>query len=215
MNTITENISQIRRTLPSSVTLLCVSKFHPCEAILEAYHAGERDFGESRVQELVEKQAQLPNDIRWHFIGHLQTNKVKAILPFVHLIHSVDSLHLMDCIEKEATKLNRTIHVLLEVHVAQEESKTGFTPDQLPIDMHSYPHIIVDGIMGMATQTDDETEIRRCFQTIATIGNSLSLTHPIISMGMSGDYPIAIQEGSTLVRVGSSIFGQRNYNTTP
>lgn len=211
MNTIAQNISMIRQQIPSGVTLLCVSKFHSIEAIREAYNAGERDFGESRVQELLEKQKALPKDIRWHFIGHLQTNKVKQIIPFIHLIHSVDSLHLMQTIQTQAAQIGRVVNVLLEVHVAHEETKTGFAPDELPQDFSSFPNLSIQGIMGMATNTDDEHEIRRCFREIAQLGHSLPIERPIISMGMSGDFPLAIDEGSTLVRVGSSIFGARVY----
>lgn len=212
MSTIQENIAKIRQQLPEGVTLLCVSKFQSMDAIREAYAAGERDFGESRVQELVEKYEALPKDIRWHFIGHLQTNKVKQIVPFVYLIHSIDSIRLLECIEKEADKAGRTVHGLIEVHVAGEESKTGFVPDEIPADLEQYPHIQIDGVMGMATNTEDEQEIRRCFQAIAAIGRKMGEKHAIVSMGMSGDYPIAIEEGSTMVRVGSSIFGERHYN---
>ena len=151
--------------------MICVSKFHPAEAIMEAYQVGERDFGESRVQELLPKYEALPKDIRWHFIGHLQTNKVKMIVPFVHLIHSVDSLRLLETINREAAKIQRRVRVLLEVHVAKEESKSGFTPEELETFFNqgllsTFKYIELCGIMGMATNTDDEQEIRRCFQTI-------------------------------------------------
>ena len=208
--------------------MICVSKFHPNEAIIEAYQAGERDFGESRVQELLPKYEALPKDIRWHFIGHLQTNKVKQIVPFVHLIHSVDSLRLLECINREAEKIQRKVRVLLEVHVAKEETKSGFTPEELlslDLPLSSLNHVEICGLMGMATNTDDEQEIRRCFQAIRQLADtSLSRYHAdttskgytenterIISMGMSDDYLLAIQEGSTMVRIGSSIFGERHY----
>lgn len=245
MNTIRGHLASIRSTLPEGVELLCVSKFHPAEAILEAYEAGERDFGESRVQELLLKYEALPKDIRWHFIGHLQTNKVKQIVPFVHLIHSVDSEHLLRCIDREAEKIGRTVDVLLELHVAREESKTGFTPEELDALIrvlqsgeNTYPHIRVRGVMGMATNTDDVAEWRRCFREIAAAGKRLgealaetrsgqttmkegadmsiaeSTEEPmVISMGMSEDYQVAIEEGSTMVRIGSSIFGARDYTT--
>lgn len=212
MSPIQEHIQEIRKTLPQHVRLLCVSKFQPIESIHEAYLAGERDFGESHAQELVRKYEALPKDIRWHFIGHLQTNKIKLIVPFVHLIHSVDSLHLMQAIEKEAAKQDRIVHILLELHVAKEESKTGFLPDELPTDFTQFPHLQIDGLMGMATLTDDEQEIRRCFSAIASAAHTLPIQEPVLSMGMSEDYPIAIEEGSNLVRIGSSIFGERNYN---
>ena len=220
MTNIQQHIAAIRQTLPAGVSLLCVSKFQSSEAIREAYDAGERDFGESRVQELLLKHEALPKDIRWHFIGHLQTNKVKQIVPFVHLIHSVDSEHLLACINREAEKTGRKVNVLLELHVAKETSKTGFTPDELDNLMQSapsYPYICVRGVMGMATNTDDRNEWRRCFRLIAAAGKELQTrtagcTPPVIvSMGMSEDYPVAIEEGSTMVRIGSSIFGARNY----
>ena len=208
--------------------MICVSKFHPNEAIIEAYQAGERDFGESRVQELLPKYEALPKDIRWHFIGHLQTNKVKQIVPFVHLIHSVDSLRLLETINREAEKIGRKVRVLLEVHVAKEETKSGFTPEELlslDLPLSSLNHVEICGFMGMATNTDDEQEIRRCFQAIRQLADTcLSRYHAdttstgytedterIISMGMSDDYLLAIQEGSTMVRIGSSIFGERHY----
>ena len=208
--------------------MICVSKFHPNEAIIEAYQAGERDFGESRVQELLPKYEALPKDIRWHFIGHLQTNKVKQIVPFVYLIHSVDSLRLLECINREAEKIQRKVRVLLEVHVAKEETKSGFTPEELlslDLPLSSLNHVEICGLMGMATNTDDEQEIRRCFQAIRQLADTcLSRYHAdttskgytedterIISMGMSDDYLLAIQEGSTMVRIGSSIFGERHY----
>jgi pyridoxal phosphate enzyme (YggS family) len=208
--------------------MICVSKFHPNEAIIEAYQAGERDFGESRVQELLPKYEALPKDIRWHFIGHLQTNKVKQIVPFVHLIHSVDSLRLLECINREAEKIGRKVRVLLEVHVAKEETKSGFTPEELlslDLPLSSLNHVEICGLMGMATNTDDQQEIRRCFQAIRQLADTcLSRYHAdttstgytedterIISMGMSDDYLLAIQEGSTMVRIGSSIFGERHY----
>ena len=209
MTDIAQHIADIRRNLPDGVNLVCVSKFHPAEAILEAYNAGERDFGESRVQELLPKQAALPKDIRWHFIGHLQTNKVRAIIPFVYLIQSVDSQHLLETINREAERAGRRVKVLLEVHVAQEESKTGFRPEDLPIDESQYPWVEICGIMGMATLTDDTTEIRRCFRTLRTICDACQF--PILSMGMSHDYLLAIQEGSNMVRIGTTIFGERDY----
>ena len=199
MSLIQEHIREIRKTLPPHVNLLCVSKFQPIESIREAYLSGERDFGESHAQELVRKYEALPKDIRWHFIGHLQTNKIKLIVPFVHLIHSVDSLHLMQAIEKEAAKQDRIVHILLELHVAKEESKTGFLPDELPTEFTQFPHLQIDGLMGMAT---------------LTAAHTLPIQEPVLSMGMSEDYPMAIEEGSNLVRIGSSIFGERNYNLT-
>ena len=204
------------------------------EAIMEAYECGERDFGESRVQELLPKYEALPKDIRWHFIGHLQTNKVKQIVPFVHMIHSVDSVRLLETINREAEKIQRRVKVLLEVHVAKEETKSGFTPQEflsLNTKLSTLNYIEICGLMGMATNTDDEAEWRRCFRAIASLASSLSplassphrliasspIAHrspserPQISMGMSDDYLVAIEEGSTMVRIGSTIFGSRGY----
>lgn len=221
-----QNLAEIRKHIPQYVTLVCVSKFHPAEAIMEAYNAGERDFGESRVQELLPKYEALPKDIRWHFIGHLQTNKVKMIVPFVHLIHSVDSVRLLETINREAEKIQRKVRVLLEVHVAKEETKSGFSPEEiasLNIKLSTLNYVEVCGIMGMATNTDDVEEWRRCFREIKILASHLSpianseapdRSHgerPQISMGMSDDYLIAIEEGSTMVRIGSSIFGERKY----
>ena len=225
-----QNLAEIRKHIPQYVTLVCVSKFHPAEAIMEAYNAGERDFGESRMQELLPKYEALPKDIRWHFIGHLQTNKVKMIVPFVHLIHSVDSVRLLETINREAEKIQRKVRVLLEVHVAKEETKSGFSPEELEqlriknFELRDcFPWVEVCGIMGMATNTDDVEEWRRCFREIKILASHLSpianseapdRSHgerPQISMGMSDDYLIAIEEGSTMVRIGSSIFGERKY----
>ena len=232
MTDIQQNISSIRVHIPEGVTLVCVSKFHSMEAIMQAYEAGERDFGESRVQELLPKYESLPKDIRWHFIGHLQTNKVKQIVPFVHMIHSVDSVRLLETINREAEKIQRRVKVLLEVHVAKEETKSGFTPEELltlDIQLSTFNYVDVCGLMGMATNTDDESEWRRCFREISSLAshlitsspNSLIASSPIahssqserpqISMGMSDDYLVAIEEGSTMVRIGSTIFGSRAY----
>ena len=214
MSDIRQHIAAIRQHIPQDVTMICVSKFHTNEAIMQAYQAGERDFGESRMQELLPKHEALPKDIRWHFIGHLQTNKVKMIVPFVHLIHSVDSLRLLECINREAEKIGRTVRVLLEVHVAKEETKSGFTPEELlslDLPLSTLNHVEICGIMGMATNTDDQQEIRRCFREIKNLAHSLPIEQPIISMGMSDDYLLAIQEGSTMLRIGSSIFGERHY----
>ena len=223
---ISQNIATIRKHIPQGVTLVCVSKFHPMEAIMEAYECGERDFGESRVQELLPKYEALPKDIRWHFIGHLQTNKVKQIVPFVHMIHSVDSVRLLETINREAEKIQRRVKVLLEVHVAKEETKSGFTPEELltlDIQLSTFNYVEICGLMGMATNTDDESEWRRCFREIVSLASHLSpltsspIAHsspserPQISMGMSDDYLVAIEEGSTMVRIGSTIFGSRGY----
>ena len=230
MTTIQQHIASIRKNIPVGVTLVCVSKFHANEAIMEAYDCGERDFGESRVQELLPKYEALPKDIRWHLIGHLQTNKVKQIVPFVHMIHSVDSVRLLDTINREAEKIGRRVKVLLEVHVAKEETKSGFTPKEFEqLIIHNskfiidYPWVEICGVMGMATNTDDQDEWRRCFRKIKSLASHLSPIanseasisssneRPIISMGMSDDYLVAIEEGSTMVRIGSTIFGSRQY----
>ena len=223
MTEIQQHIASIRADIPAGVTLVCVSKFHSNDAIMEAYEVGERDFGESRVQELLPKYEALPKDIRWHFIGHLQTNKVKQVVPFVYMIHSVDSVRLLETINREAEKIGRRVKVLLEVHVAKEASKSGFTPeDFLSLITHSsslisaYPWVEICGVMGMATNTDDKQEWRRCFREIkhlasSLIANSSPSERPQISMGMSDDYQVAIEEGSTMVRIGSTIFGSRNY----
>ena len=227
---IPSNIASIRTNIPEGVTLVCVSKFHPTEAIMEAYACGERDFGESRVQELLPKYEALPKDIRWHFIGHLQTNKVKQIIPFVHMIHSVDSVRLLETINREAEKIGRHVKVLLEVHVAKEETKSGFTPEELltfNIQHSTFNYVEICGLMGMATNTDDQAEWRRCFREIHSLASQLSYTSSAsdrsskgeirtlntkqLSMGMSDDYLVAIEEGSTMVRIGSTIFGSRGY----
>lgn len=215
MTDIQQNISSIRVHIPEGVTLICVSKFHSMEAIMQAYEAGERDFGESRVQELLPKYEALPKDIRWHFIGHLQTNKVKQIVPFVHMIHSVDSVRLLETVNREAEKIQRRVKVLLEVHVAKEDTKSGFTPEELltlDIQLSTFNYVDICGLMGMATNTDDESEWRRCFREISSLASKLStLNTKQISMGMSDDYLVAIEEGSTMVRIGSNIFGERQY----
>lgn len=220
MGRIAENIAKIKASLPDGVTLVAVSKFHPAEAILEAYNCGHRIFGESRVQELVAKHDALPQDIEWQMIGHLQTNKVRAIAPFISLIQSVDSIRLIECINREAERVGRTIDILLEIHIAQEESKSGWEYAEL-LDflgsgaMNSMKNIRVRGIMGMATNTDDERIIRADFEQLAHYKKELAplfdASFDILSMGMSDDYLSATECGSTMVRVGSSIFGVREY----
>ncbi len=223
MSAVAHHIEQITQTLSPGVRLVAVSKFHPAEALMEAYEAGQRIFGESRVQELTAKQEVLPKDIEWHFIGHLQTNKVKYIVPFVSLIHSVDSEKLLAVIECEAAKCNRVVDCLLEVHVAQEESKYGFSPDACrewlgANPLARYPHVRVRGLMGMATWSDDlqlvEQEfkqLKQLFDEVKTSGNVDAETFDQLSMGMSHDYHLAMKHGSTLVRIGTSIFGDRGY----
>ncbi len=216
---ISQNIQSIRATLPKGVELLCVSKYHSVEAIREAYAAGERLFGESRVQELLQKREVLPKDIRWHFIGHLQTNKIRMILPFVDLIHGVDSWRLLEAIDKEAVKLQleRPVRVLLEVKVAQEETKYGFTATELLAGLEQkilgLKYVQICGIMGMASNTEDKGQIEREFGTLQSLFVELKAAIPtmqILSMGMSEDYPLAVEKGSTLIRIGSGIFGERN-----
>lgn len=216
---IAQNIQAIRAHLPSEVTLVCVSKFQPVESIREAYEAGERHFGESRVQELQRKKPLLPDDIHWHFIGHLQTNKVRDIIQLhPYLIQSVDSVRLLQAINEEAGKQGVIQNVLLEVHVAKEETKTGFTPQELSAissQLSAFPNVQVLGLMTMATNTDDEVEIRRCFNEAKALLSSFNFHLSTLSMGMSDDYPIAIECGSTMVRIGSSIFGERDYSPSP
>ncbi len=220
MGKIAENISSIKATLPSGVTLVAVSKFHPTEAILEAYNSGQRIFGESRVQELVAKHATLPQDIEWQMIGHLQTNKVRAIAPFISLIQSVDSARLAECINREAERVGRTIDILLEIRVAQEESKSGWEYSELLDFLHNgavaeMKNLRVRGVMGMATNTDNEARIRADFEQLAQYKKELApmfdASFDTLSMGMSDDYALAVECGSTMVRVGSSIFGAREY----
>lgn len=215
---VSSRLSEIRATLPEGVTLVAVSKFHPAEAVMEAYGAGQRVFGESRVQELAAKYEALPKDIEWQMIGHLQTNKVRAIVPFVSLIQSVDSARLLECIDREAARCGRTIDCLLEIHVAQEETKSGWDYCELKTYLQSdafaqLHNIRIRGIMGMATNTDDEVVVRSDFERLAAIKDELApmfgADFDILSMGMSDDYPIAVDCGSTMVRIGSSIFGAR------
>ncbi len=211
-------IETLHASLPQGVTLVAVSKFHPVEALMEAYEAGQRIFGESRVQELLVKHEALPKDIEWQMIGHLQTNKVRQIVPFISLVQSVDSVRLAECINREAERIDRVVDILLEIHVAQEESKTGWQYGELVDYLHSAEfaalrNIRVRGIMGMATNTDDETVIRADFEQLASHYNALKPlfgeAFDTLSMGMSDDYALAIECGSTMVRIGSSIFGNR------
>lgn len=199
----------------SKITLVAVSKTKPVEDILELYDLGHRDFGENYVQELVEKAEPLPKDIRWHFIGHLQTNKVKLIVPFVYLIHGVDSLKLLKEINKQAEKQSRVIHCLLQVHIAPEETKFGFDENELfSLDISQFENAKIDGLMGMASLTDDMNKVRPEFTHLKILFKKLQTSNPqlhILSMGMSSDYKIAIEEGSNLVRIGSLLFGERNY----
>lgn len=216
---IKDNLNKIKAELPAHVTLVAVSKTKPVEVILEAYEAGHRDFGENYVQELSEKHRQLPVDIRWHAIGHLQSNKVKYIAPFVHLVHGVDSLKLLQEIDKQAAKAGRTIDCLLQIHIAQEETKFGFDATECEQlfntrQLNSFKHARIVGFMGMASNTTDESQVNAEFASLKNLFDRVSLTHPLttLSMGMSGDYKVAVAAGSTLVRIGSLIFGERNYD---
>lgn len=218
---IQENIRQIRSTLPAGVRLVAVSKYHPAEAVRAAYEAGQRVFGESRVQELEEKHTLLPADIEWHFIGHLQTNKVKYIAPYVSLIHGVDTYKLLCEIDRQGRRVGRVIPCLLQLHVAQEETKFGFTPDECLAllsagEWRNLEHVSLRGLMGMASNTDDTEQVRREFATLARVFSQVRENFfpdreefCELSMGMSDDYPLAIEAGSTLVRIGSRIFGER------
>ena len=217
---IKQEIERLRGELPEGVKLLAVSKFHPVEALQEAYDAGQRAFGESRPQELKTKQAELPADIEWHMIGHLQTNKIKYIAPYVHLIESLDSERLAEAIDKEAAKCGRTIDCLLEIHITAEESKSGWDYAELLAFVRAggferLPNIRIRGVMGMATFTDDEATVRADFERLkackAELAQYFGDEFDTLSMGMSDDYPIAIEYGSTEVRIGSTIFGTREY----
>ncbi|TNF26157.1 MAG: YggS family pyridoxal phosphate-dependent enzyme [Bacteroidetes bacterium] len=222
MRSIAQNIAEIKASLPAMVTLVAVSKTQPNDALMDAYHAGQRIFGENRVQELASKAEALPADIEWHMIGHLQTNKVKYIAPFVSLIHSVDSSKLLKEINKEAARNGRIIPVLLQFHIAEEESKFGLNWEEAEAlltsdEFRGMRNIRVVGVMGMATFTENKNQVRKEFGSLKNIFERLKANHfaeepsfKEISMGMSGDYTIAIQEGSTMVRLGSSIFGSRS-----
>jgi hypothetical protein len=214
---ITQNIQKIKTFIPENVTLVAVSKTKPNTAILEAYQTGQRIFGENKVQELTEKHESLPKDIEWHMIGHLQSNKVKYIAPFVSLIHGVDSFKLLKEINKRALQNERTINCLLQVHIAEEETKFGFDEKEIielidNTEFKAFKNIKIVGLMG--TYTNDDNQVRKEFKTLKNLFDNLktlsTLQLTILSMGMSGDYQLAIEEGSTMIRVGSSIFGERN-----
>lgn len=219
---IQQNIKEIRTHIPAHVSLVCVSKFNPNTSILEAYESGERIFGESKVQELCGKYESLQKDIIWHFIGHLQTNKIKFIVPFVSLIHGVDSYKLLKEINKQAIKVGKVVNCLLQVHIAKEETKFGFSEDELLDSMadgswKNLQNVQICGLMGMATYTDNKEQIRQEFRGLKTLFDKVKEAYFIdneifsfLSMGMSDDFQIAIEEGSTAVRVGSKIFGSRN-----
>ena len=219
---ISENLKQIKSSLPEQVTLVAVSKTKPNEALEEAYTSGQRIFGENKVQELTRKYEELPKDIEWHMIGHLQRNKVKYIAPFVALIHGIDSAKLLAEVEKEARKNERVIDCLLQVHIAEEDTKFGFDPEGIQELIASerfqgFEHVRVVGLMGMATFTSDQEQVKREFESLKKLFDTLKerafANHQdfqVLSMGMSGDYQLAIEAGSTMVRVGSSIFGARH-----
>ncbi len=219
---IAENIARISASLPSGTRLVAVSKLKPVDDIMEAYNAGQRLFGENYATELRDKAAVLPQDIQWHFIGHLQSKQLKYYIPFVSMIHGVDSLEHLEDVEKAAAKVGRVVDVLLQVHVAQEETKFGFLPEELENSQFSilnFQFVRICGVMGMASHTDDEARVRADFRAIRSIFDRLKAgpfaDHPEfkeVSMGMSHDWHIAVEEGSTLVRIGSSIFGPRDYS---
>lgn len=223
MGNIADSIKAIRSTLTEGVELVAVSKFHPAEAIIEAYGAGQRVFGESRATELRDKVRALPADIAWHFIGHLQTNKVRMIAPIVSMIHSIDSERLLTTVDTEARRIGRSIDILLQLHVAQEDTKTGFSPEELDTLAASgifgtLGGVRVRGVMGMASNTDDKDRITADFRAIRASFDRLAAgpfvgrqTFDTVSMGMSHDYQIAIAHGATMVRIGTTIFGNREY----
>jgi len=220
---IKENLLKIKSELPKIVTLVAVSKTKPVSDLMEAYDAGQRIFGENKIQEMADKFEQMPKDIEWHMIGHVQTNKVKFMSPFVSLVHGVDSLKLLEEIDKQAQKNNRIINCLLQIHIAEEETKFGLNEAELFEILQSetfrnLKSIQIKGLMGMATFTEDESQIKKEFtflkQLFDKVNGLSTINYPlsILSMGMSGDYKIAIDCGSTMIRIGSSIFGDRNYN---
>lgn len=220
---IKENLDIVRATVPENVTLIAVSKTKPVSDLQEAYDAGQRIFGENKALEMRDKHRVLPDDIQWHFIGHLQTNKIKYIAPFVTLLHSIDSTSLLEAVNKEAAKNNRVIDCLLQFHIAQEDTKFGLDMEEAKAMIESenfkkLNNVRIVGVMGMATFTDDVNQVRDEFKTLKNIFDTLKENHfkedsfKEISMGMSDDYPVAIEEGATMVRVGSKIFGARNYN---
>lgn len=220
---VSDNLRRLRESVPEGVELVAVSKFHPAEALMQAYDAGQRVFGESRALELEAKAAQLPEDIEWHFIGHLQTNKVRKAVAHASLIHSIDSERLLRAVDSEAVKAGRRVAVLLQLHVAEEETKFGFTPEELAAFVTrelvgSLEGVEIRGVMGMASNVDDEERIREDFRAIRSAFDSLKGTvfagqpsFDTVSMGMSHDWPIAVEEGSNMIRVGTSIFGEREY----
>ena len=223
MTTIAENIKALGSELPEGVKLIAVSKNHPSDAIMEAYAAGQRRFGENRVQEMTAKHEVLPKDIEWHLIGHLQTNKVKYIAPYVYMIHSIDSFKLLQEVNKQAEKAGRTIKCLLQIHIAKEETKFGFSPDECRHMLAEEPwqelrHVSICGLMGVATNTDDTSQVKSEFLSLQQLAAELK-AGPMnnadfceLSMGMTHDYQLALDYGSTMVRIGTKIFGERDYS---
>lgn len=215
---IADRLLRIKQSLPQQVTLVAVSKTKPETDLMEAYEAGQRVFGENKAQEMTAKWSSLPKDIQWHMIGHLQSNKVKYIAPYVALIHGVDRSELLDEIEKQGAKNNRIISCLLQVHIAEESTKFGWNPQELVSwatqeQLEKYPHVRIQGLMGMATFTSDEHQIKQEFSSLKSVFDELKAIHAhwdTLSMGMSQDYALAISMGSNMVRIGSSIFGERN-----
>ncbi len=215
---IKDNLHEINSKLPSDVTLVAVSKFHPVERLMEAYNAGQRVFAESRPQELAAKVPQMPADVQWHFIGHLQTNKLKLVLPYVSLVQSVDSLHLLQAISAWAVAHNKVIDVLLELHLGAEETKQGFTEDEILSLCHSErseESIRIRGLMGMASNTEDRAQVEGEFARIEALYKRIKASgmegFDTLSIGMSGDWPLAVKHGATMVRIGTDIFGPREY----
>lgn len=220
---IADNWNKIKNSLPAHVSLVAVSKFHPYEAVQELYDAGQRMFGESRMQEIADKHRLLPDDIEWHFIGHLQRNKVKDIVPYIHTIHSGDSVRLLEEIDKQTEDAKKEICCLLQIHIAEEENKYGFGMDECRDFLETgrwqdYSYLYLGGLMGMATYTDDREQIRGEFRKLKAFFDEVKQKYfaddnrfSEISMGMSGDYQIAVEEGATMVRIGTTIFGEREY----
>lgn len=222
MNNVSENIQKLLEDIPSHINLIPISKTKPEEIILEAYNSGFKIFGENKVQEIVRKHENLPVDIEWHMVGHMQTNKVKYLAPFIHLVHGIDSLKLLKIVNKEAVKAGRTINTLLQIHIASEETKFGFSKEEVyslldSADFRILHNVKIMGVMGMATYTSDQSQIRKEFQALFKFFERVKTEYFLedsdfkeISMGMSADYKIAIDEGSTMIRIGSLIFGNRN-----
>ena len=218
---VSDNLKALYEKLPSAVKLVAVSKFHPVSRLMEAYDAGQRLFGENRPQELAQKVPQMPSDVEWHFIGHLQTNKLKLVLPYVSLVQSVDSFHLLEAIDKWGRENGKTVDVLLELHLGAEETKHGFSEADIDCVISSEAeksHVRIRGLMGMATNTEEEGVIEADFARIEALFKRIRSEHPELretftelSIGMSGDWPIAVRHGATMVRIGTDIFGQREY----